>query len=312
MRQLFLALMVCPAMAVAEPVQIAGPDGPLEAELIHPAGAEHVVVVIPGSGPIDRDGNAPAIGLSTDVYRLLAEAMARQGIASLRIDKRGLHGSAAAIADPNDVTIDAYAQDARRWVARASGIARCVWLAGHSEGGLVSLVAAQDPPDSLCGLILLATPGRPVGQLMIEQFVANPANAPFMPDLRAVIADLEAGRTRAPETLPEVLQPLFTAGLQRYMIDLFSHDPAQIARAWRGPALIVHGEADIQVRETDARTLAAALPQASRLDLPAGTHTLKAKVAGRPFATYSDPALPLHPDLVPGIVQFIDASGAAE
>ncbi|WP_248633269.1 alpha/beta fold hydrolase [Cereibacter changlensis] len=215
--------------------------------------------------------------------------------------------STAAIADPNDVTIEAYAEDAGNWVNYASGLAPCVWLAGHSEGGLVALVAAQDAPDNLCGLILLATSGRPIGQLMIEQFETNPANAPLMPELRAIVADLEEGQPRNPASVTPILQPLFSAGLQRYMIDLFSYDPVPIARDWHGPVLIVQGDEDMQVRPGDADLLEGALPQARRVNLPGATHMLKAAVAGNPFATYADPGLPLHDKLVAAIADFVQA-----
>lgn len=308
MRLFCLLLVLFPALGMAEPVHIPGPLGSLEAEQIAVDGAVHAVVIIPGSGPVDRDGNSPQMGLSTDTYKLLAEGLAEQGIASLRIDKRGFYGSAGAISDPNAVTIEAYAQDARNWVDHASGFARCVWIAGHSEGGLVALVATQDAPESLCGLILLATSGRPTGQLMIEQFEANPANGPLMPELRAIVADLEAGQIRDPASVSPVLQPLFSKGLQRYMIDLFSHDPLNIAKGWQGPALIVQGDADIQVRPHDADLLEGALPQAHRMNLAGGTHMLKAAVAGNPIATYTKPALPLHDELVPGIAKFMEAA----
>ena len=39
---------------------------------------------------------------------------------------------------------------------------------------------------------------------------------------------------------------------------------------------------------------------------------LKAAVAGNPFATYSDPALPLHEALVPGIVSFIEEASKSD
>lgn len=38
-----------------------------------------------------------------------------------------------------------------------------------------------------------------------------------------------------------VLQPLFHAGIQPYLIDLFSYDPADVARSWQGPVLIIQG-----------------------------------------------------------------------
>jgi hypothetical protein len=70
-----------------------------------------VVLIIPGSGPTDRDGNS-GLGVKASTYRLLAEALAERGIASARIDKRGMFASAGAVADPNHVTISDYAADA--------------------------------------------------------------------------------------------------------------------------------------------------------------------------------------------------------
>ncbi|MEJ6392641.1 alpha/beta fold hydrolase [Gymnodinialimonas sp. 2305UL16-5] len=312
MRLLSLIAALFPSVALADIVEIPGPNGPLAAEAITVSGATHAVVIIPGSGPTDRDGNAPQMGLNSDTYRLLAEGLAERGIASLRIDKRGFYDSETAIDDPNDVTIEAYAQDARDWVTRAAEIAPCVWLAGHSEGGLVALVAAQDPPDGLCGVILMAAPGRPVGQLMLEQLEANPANAPFLPELQTIISGLEGGDMRDPETISPILQPLFSDGLQRYMINLFSYDPADVARDWTGPALILQGNADIQIGPENGERLAAALPQAATVTLAEATHMLKRDVTGQPYATYTDPNLPLHEDAVPSIVAFIESSAPGE
>ncbi|MCA0203970.1 MAG: alpha/beta hydrolase [Proteobacteria bacterium] len=300
-----LAALLLPTLALADPVQIPGPAGPLEAERVAVPGAAHALVIIPGSGPTDRDGNSPGLGMGSDTLRLLAEGLAAEGVASLRIDKRGFFGSEGAIADPNDVTIAAYAEDARAWVREAAALAPCVWLAGHSEGGLVALAAAQDPPEALCGLILMAAPGRPLGRIMLEQVEANPANAPILEEMRGLIEGLEAGQTRDPATVSAPLQALFTEGQQRYMIDLFAQDPAALARGWDGPALIVQGDADLQITPRDAEVLAEAMPQARRLPLPGGTHLLKEDVAGQPFATYTDPSLPLHPALVPGIADFL-------
>ena len=304
---LFGLTSLCCTAALAQPVSIDGPQGKLVGQLSAAVEARDIVVIVPGSGPTDRDGNSLQMGLRSDTYRLLADGLRAAGVSSIRVDKRGFYDSAAAISDPNDVTIAAYAQDVRQWVARASQEASCVWLAGHSEGGLVALAAAAQAPAGLCGVMLLAAPGRPVGRLMVEQFKGNPAAAPMMPELEALVGDLEQRRTRDPETISPMLRPLFSAGLQRYMTDLFSYDPAQVARRWRGPALIVQGEADVQVRPQDAALLAAAMPQASLVVVPGATHMLKADVPGQPFATYTDPKLPLHPAVVPAIVDSIRA-----
>ena len=47
------------------------------------------MVIIPGSGPTDRDGNSPQ-GLKAASYRLLAEELAAKGVSTVRIDKRGM------------------------------------------------------------------------------------------------------------------------------------------------------------------------------------------------------------------------------
>ena len=114
-----------PIVGMAEPVQIDGPAGPLGGELITAERARHIVVIIPGSGPTDRDGNSAQMGLRSNTYKLLAEGLKAAGVSSLRIDKRGFYSSAAAISDPNNVTIGAYAEDARKWVERASQEASC-------------------------------------------------------------------------------------------------------------------------------------------------------------------------------------------
>src|SRR5688500_9408303 len=124
--------------AVERPVEISGPMGPL-AGTFRPAGAgAPVVLIVPGSGPTDRDGNNP-LGGKAAPYRMLAEELSSRGVATLRIDKRGLFASKAAVADANAVTIADYAADVHAWAAKARALtgAKCAWVAGHSEGGLV-------------------------------------------------------------------------------------------------------------------------------------------------------------------------------
>jgi alpha-beta hydrolase superfamily lysophospholipase len=301
-------LLAAGAASAGELMTVPGPDGALQGEAILVPGATTGIVIIPGSGPIDRNGNSPA-GLATDSYRLLAEGLAAAGISTLRIDKRGFFGSEKAVADPQPVTIAGYAADVRLWhdaFARRTGTS-CVWIAGHSEGGLVALVAAASGMPA-CGLILLSSPGRRVSELMREQFRNNPANAPFLLELERILLALEKGEAASPEKISDVLRPLFTPGLQRYMIQLFAYDPAVVAKDVTLPVLILQGDKDIQVGEADARRLLAALPQASYVPLPGVTHMLKVDIPGTPFASYSQKDLPLAPAIVSAITDFIRAS----
>jgi pimeloyl-ACP methyl ester carboxylesterase len=305
---LLLAALVATAVPSERPLSAAGPLGPLSGTLTDAGKGAPVILVIPGSGPTDRDGNNP-LGVKAAPYRLLAEALAARGVSSVRIDKRGLFESKKAAADPNKVTIADYVTDTNNWVAsvrHATG-ANCVWLLGHSEGGLIALTAAQHPKD-ICGVIAVAAVGRRLGDIMRQQLRDNPANAPILEPALATIDSLEAGKRVDSSTLPAPLQPLFDDAVQPFLIDLFSQDPARLAAGLKVPLLIVQGDKDIQVTVEDAKVLAAAQPKAKLAILPGVNHVLKIpqgddRVAN--LAAYANPDLPIAPSAVDAIADFV-------
>jgi len=295
--------------AAAEEIEAPGPQGALHGTLLPPAEGGPLLLIIPGSGPTDRDGNNPA-GLRVASYRLLAEALAARGIGSVRIDKRGMFASAGA-ADPNAVTIAAYVDDVRSWAAaiRAKTGASCLWLAGHSEGGLVALAAAQPGNmEGLCGVILMSTAGRPLGAVMREQLRANPANAPVLDQALGALDRLEKQESIDVSGLHPALQALFAPQVQPYLMDILVRDPAPLAARIVLPMLIVQGDRDLQISLADAQALHGAQPNARLVMLPGVTHALK-RVASDDraanMATYTDPALPIAPDVVAAIADFV-------
>lgn len=211
-----LAMMfasISPAQTSGE-IEAIGPNGPLRGTIVLPANNGPIILMIPGSGPTDRDGNSP-LGVNAATYRLLAEGLAQQAIGSVRIDKRGMFGSQGAVPDADAVTIADYVRDTDAWVnaIRARTGAKCVWLLGHSEGGLVALAAAATV-DHLCGLILVATPGRPLGEVLKEQLRANPANSALLDAADHAIDELSAGRRVDVAKLAPALAPLFKPAVQ--------------------------------------------------------------------------------------------------
>jgi uncharacterized protein len=295
-------------------VEAPGPSGPLRGTMLAPAsGAAPMMLFIPGSGPTDRDGNN-RLGLKSSTYRLIAEALAARGIGTVRIDKRGMFGSNAAVADANAVTIDDYATDVGSWTAsirKATG-APCVWLLGHSEGGLVALAAAQKATD-ICGLILVATAGAPLGEVLRQQLRANPANAPILDQAMAAIEALEAGKRADVSAMNPALLPLFAPQVQGFLINAFSYDPAKLIAAVEKPVLIIQGARDMQVGAADAERLKAAAPKAELVLLPQANHVLKAVNSDDRRAnalTYSNPNLPLAPGVVDAIANFVAAAAA--
>jgi uncharacterized protein len=317
-----LAVVLCAGSAAqaAAPtetyVQVQGPSGLLKGTMLTPPDAAKapVVLIIPGSGPTDRDGNSP-MGIKAAPYRLLAEALAANGVASVRIDKRGMFASGAAAADPNHVTIADYAADAHAWAAeirRETG-APCVWILGHSEGGLVALAAAQNPTD-ICGLVLVSAAGRRLSDVLREQLKANPANAPILDQALPAIDALEAGKHVDVTGMNPALLSLFAPQVQDFVIDLMSYDPPKLVAAYKGPVLVVQGTTDLQVSMTDAERLAGARPGVTLVKLDGVNHVLKTAPLDRAgnFATYADPSLPLAPGVAGPIAAFVKGGGAVK
>lgn len=291
-------------------IEATGPEGPLKGAYQGVVGdAKAIALIIPGSGPTDRDGNSP-LGIKSSTYRLIAEGLAQEGIASVRIDKRGMFKSAAAVSDPNAVTIPDYVSDIAAWVnaIQNRNEVQCIWLIGHSEGGLVALSAAQEI-DGICGLVLLATPGRPLGEILKEQLRANPANAPLLEAADRAIERLAAGQRVDAKELPDPLLPLFRPAVQGFLISSMAIDPTNLVENAKLPILIVQGGKDLQVSLKDAELLKAANPSATLAILPDANHILKdvpGDSAAENIQTYSDPDMPLSENLIGEIASFIE------
>ncbi len=292
-----------PDVASLVPVEITA--GELHGTLLSPREDAPVVLIVPGSGPTDRDGNS-GLGLKTNMYKQLAEGLAAEGIATVRVDKRGMFGSVGA-GDPNAVSVDIYANDYRAWIdaIRAHTGRKCVWLLGHSEGALMVSAAAEGRKD-VCGLILVSGMGRKMGDVIRAQLQANPANAPVREQGLAAIAELEAGRRPDTTGMHPALLPLFGTQVQDFLISVFATDPVAAVNRARIKTLIVQGTTDLQVTEQDARLLNKA--RRTKMELIRGmNHVLKEAPADRAanLATYNNPELPLHPRLVKEIEDFI-------
>ncbi len=288
-------------------MKIPTPHGDLAGTITLPANVSNApaVLVVAGSGPTDRDGNDSHYGLQTDLYKLLAEGLADSGIASLRYDKRGVGASASPEALQVPLVLDTYVQDvvfALRATEGISGV-NSVFLLGHSQGGLLSILAAHQYPPR--GLVLLESQGRSMAEIISEQLHA----APIADDLKVradqIMDELLHGRSVA--DVPPSLQVLFAPKLQAYMKSILAVDPGREIESLELPTLIIQGKNDLQTSMQDARHLQAGDPEATVLELPGANHVLRdvSKDRSANLATYSKPELPLDPKLVPALVSFI-------
>ena len=144
--------------------------------------------------------------------------------------------------------------------------------------------------------------------MLREQLGASPQFAPYLERALSAIARLEAGQRVDTAGMDGVLMSLFAPQVQDYLIDLFKHDPADLAARVRVPMMVLQGGQDLQTSEADARRIAAANPRARLVLLPQVNHVLKAVASGdrgANAATYSDPSLPLAPGVAEAIAEFV-------
>lgn len=296
------------------PITLETPTGAIEGSLVVPTGTGRhpVVLIIAGSGPTDRNGNspvpvAPGKTLDTDTYKLLAQDLATNGIASLRYDKRGVAASAKAMAGmkEDDLRFDMGVDDAAAWISKLRADPRFtkVVILGHSEGSLVGMVAAQRAHAD--GFVSLEGAGRPAADILREQLTAGGVPpAMFEP----ILDSLAAGKAVA--STPPALASVFRASVQPYMISWFKYDPAAELKKLPYATLVVQGTNDVQVTAKDAELLAAA-PGAKLLTIDGMTHVLKlgpADKAAQLATVYSNPGIPVAPALVSAIVQYVRAA----
>ncbi len=296
-----------PPRLVGERVELRTPTGTLFGTLDLPQGRGPwpAVLLHPGSGPTDRDGNQP--NLRSDTLALLGRGLAAKGVAVLRIDKRGIAASAKAASKEADLRFKTYVDDAAAWLLwlRADGRFTRVGAVGHSEGALIVTLAAKagraEAVVALCGA------GRPAGDVLREQ-LAKSLPAKLKAESDAVLAELEAGREV--KEVPAALAALYRPSVQPYLISWLRLDPAAALAAAGVPARIVDGGTDIQIAPADGDRLAELAPAASRVTLAGMNHVLRdcpSTARLDQLKTYLDPSLPLHPGVVDAVADFLRA-----
>ena len=305
-----------PAGVVEQPYSFRNGDQALEGTLTMPAqssGAIPVALIVAGSGPTDRNGNGPLV--NTNAYAMLAWALAEQGVASVRYDKRGLGASARPGGDPTRITLDSFVVDVGAGAKSLEGDARFsrVYLLGHSEGaGLVLQAANRGAPAA--GVIMISAQGRQIAELLHEQF-SRQLDSATVTRIDSAFARYLRGEPTG-DVHPAAM-PVLVPAYRNFMRSWAAYDPQAEARRFRGPLLILQGSTDVQTTTEDAKLIAAAQPTAALVLLDGVNHVLKQVPATDippQQKSYADPRLPLAPGVADTIARWLarttSASGA--
>lgn len=279
MLSFLIALAMPSPVATAREVSFVGHGGfQLKGELMLPSGEGKfpAILLMPGSGPTDRNGNQPPI-LVTDVLKQIAEDMAQNGIATFRFDKRAAHVYKDAWPKPETFgeffSWTPFVEDAlaayRAMAAQKEVDAARLGVAGHSEGGSIALAlhgrfTANETPKAT---VLLAAPGRKIDAVLDDQITralrvqkvpAEMSNT-IMANLRETTKAI-AATGQVPSNVHPGLRALFPPYIGAYYRGWINFDPVDTAKNAKGAFLVVNGALDIQISpERDAKALHAAL-----------------------------------------------------
>ena len=243
----------------ATAVRVPAGDHEMAGTLTMPTGAMGrvpAVVTITGSGPQDRDEYIPLVP-GYRPFRQLADTLGRHGFAVLRYDDRGTGESGGTFATATSADFANDVRAAVKWLRSRPDIdPRRIFLAGHSEGGLIApMVAADDP--TIAGIVLLAGPGKNgLDIIKFQQRYAIDHDTAFRDPAKrdSVIRLSEKAVAEMAATNP-------------WMRFFFAHDPVATARRVKVPVLVAQGGSDQQVTAEQAGVLGSTLQGAGNRDV---------------------------------------------
>ena len=214
------------------------------------------IVTVTGSGPQDRDENIGLQGYRP--FRQLADALARRGIAVLRMDDRGTGASGGTFKGSTSAD---FAEDVRAGLAylrtRPEIRADRLGVMGHSEGALIAPMVAEKEP-ALRAIVLLAgiaQPGRTALHFQMKNQIEH--NTKLTPEAReSQIADI-----------PKRIDAMMAA--DPWMKFFLTYDPATTMRRVKTPVLILTGSRDQQAVPEQVALIEAAFKEAGNKDVTA-------------------------------------------
>jgi pimeloyl-ACP methyl ester carboxylesterase len=250
------------------------------------------VVLIPGSGMVDRNENTKKLAI--DVFGQLALYLADRGVATLRYDKAGVGASEG---DFYDSGFFDHVDDASSALAylksRAEIRPDLTFLLGHSEGALIATRLAGTGA-KVAGAILLAGSARSGEELLRWQLLQVVKGMrgfnKWLIDLFHI--DVVKSQARQLDKIKRSTKNVYRAQLftkinAKWMREFLAYNPAADMPNIHVPVLAITGSKDIQVDPADLDRMAELVPaEFEKHEVPDVTHLLRAEPGEPSLSTY--------------------------
>ena len=263
--------------------------------------SDNLVIIVPGSGPTNRNGNNFS-GLKGNSYKLLATALTEKGIDVFTYDKRFI--TQLKLNFPlkeEEGRFEDGVRDLDLIVTHFSTTYSRITLVGHSEGALIANILANSS-SKVAKYVSLQGLGVSADQLLNEQIAKQ------LPALGEKVAQINASlkKGQTVEDVIPILMSLYRPSVQPYLISWMQYDPClEIVKA-KCPILIIDGDKDLQVSLEQGDLLSQANPKAKRITLKKMNHVLKQIEKDEDNRkSYGDPSFALHPELASTLATFI-------
>lgn len=274
-----------------------------------PPDARAVVILIPGSGPVDRHGDARRLPLG--IQRQLAEGLAVHGIGSVRWDKRGVGESGGEFLSTgfHDLVDDALAV-----VDDAAALGLPIVVIGHSEGSAIAARLLAERPSLVRGAVLLSPYARSGLEVLRWQSraLSDDLSAFVRGVLRLMRTDLERqtekNRQRLLATTGDVERIGGVRVNARWFREFMAYDPALDFDVAPQPVLAVAAAFDLQSPPDDAARIAELRAAPTRtVTLSALSHILRTQPSPTLRSYRADVRRPIDERIVPLIAQWMNA-----
>ena len=218
-----------------------------------------VVLMVTGSGQQNRDEEL----FSHKPFAVIADALARQGIASLRYDDRGWGDKSVNFAD---FTTDDFRQDAAAAIPLLRKRFNKVGILGHSEGGTIAMMlAAEGKADFIVSLAGMAISGKET-LIMQNRQAMSAIGLPketvdsYCNSISKALDEIASGKKASEiniDDVPQALKTITIKALQQadtpYIRHFLTVDVGKLLPEIKCPVLALNGTKDTQV-DCDANT----------------------------------------------------------
>lgn len=261
---------------------------------------ENLAILIPGSGPTNRDGNQPQ--MTNNSLKFLAEGLAENGVSVFAYDKKFLKQMKQHDFDESELKFEDLVDDVVDIVDFYKQQHRYenIYLIGHSEGSLVGILAAQKV--EVAGLISIAGVAESI-DLILEQQISKQASF-LLEETESILAELKIGKQV--DDVSPMLQAIFRESVQPYLISWMKYDPQTEIQKLNCDLLIIQGSKDLQVSQENAEKLHQAQPNSKLIIIDEMNHVLK-PISGNEtenYSSYNQADLPVSEALIKDIVEF--------